>query len=236
MSEPLYLVQMRLNPAALMRFAASQRLDLKRDEDAGYSLHAWLAAMFGNDAPKPFRWFEAKGELLGYARLDHHALAECAQSFATPLAHAVLCPEGIQSKAMPERWGPGRRLSIGVLTCPVSRNGKTEKDIYLRELDARGDAARAREAVYLDWFRRQWGDAVAFERVELAGFDRSRALRRGHSASDSGRTSRSIDRPRAHFEAVAEIRDGEAFNALLARGIGRHRAFGFGMVLLAPPP
>jgi CRISPR system Cascade subunit CasE len=26
-----------------------------------------------------------------------------------------------------------------------------------------------------------------------------------------------------------------AFRALLARGVGRHRAFGFGMLLLRPP-
>lgn len=234
MNAPLHLVQMRLDPAALMRFAASQRLDLDRDEDSGYSLHAWLAAMFGSDAPKPFRWFDRQGELLGYARLDHRALAERAQAFATPVAHAALRPDALLSKTMPDRWTAGRRLSIAVLACPVSRRGKTEKDVYLRELDEQGDAARPREAVYLDWFRRQWGDAVAFERLELVGFDRGRSLRRGQSAQ--GRVSRSLERPRCRFSAVAEVRDGDAFHQHLARGIGRHRAFGYGMVLLAPPP
>lgn len=233
MSGPLHLVQMRLDPAALLRFGVNQGLDIHRDDDSGYALHAWLAATFGDVAPKPFRWFEGKGELLGYAGCDHRVLTDHAQAFAAPMAYAVLRPDGLLSKAMPERWVAGRRLSMTVLACPVSRNGKTEKDVYLRELDDRGDAARPREAVYLDWFRRQWGDSVAFERLELTGFDRGRSLRRGRSAS--GRTSRSLERPRAHFGAVVEVRDGEGFNLQVARGIGRHRAFGFGMVLLAPP-
>lgn len=234
MSAPLYLVQMRLDPAALMRFAAGQRLDLNRDEDGGYALHAWLAAMFGSEAPKPFRWFEAKGELLGYSRVEQRALIEHAEAFATPAAHAVLLPETLHSKVMPDRWAPGRRLAIQVAACPISRSGKTEKDVYLREQDDRGDSARTRETVYIDWFRRQWGDALVFERVALTGFNRIRAMRRGQS--QTGRVARSLERPRALFDAVAEVRNGELFMEYLARGIGRHRAFGFGMVLLAPPP
>ncbi|MFG1332515.1 type I-E CRISPR-associated protein Cas6/Cse3/CasE [Xanthobacter autotrophicus] len=31
------------------------------------------------------------------------------------------------------------------------------------------------------------------------------------------------------------VRDAQAFAALLARGVGRHRAFGYGMLLLSPP-
>lgn len=234
MSGLLHLVQMRLAPALLLRFAASQGLDFHRDEDSGYALHAWLAAMFGDAAPKPFCWFEGKGELLGYAGSDHRALAEHAQAFAAPMAYAVLRPDGLQSKTMPGLWEAGRRVSMTVFACPISRNGKTEKDIYLRELDDRGDAARPREVVYLDWFRRQWGEAITFERLELTGFDRGRSLRRGQSIN--GRISRSLERPRARFSAVAEVQDGDRFNQQIRRGIGRHRAFGFGMVLLAPPP
>jgi CRISPR system Cascade subunit CasE len=31
------------------------------------------------------------------------------------------------------------------------------------------------------------------------------------------------------------VADPDAFSALLARGVGRHRAFGYGMLLLRPP-
>ena len=31
------------------------------------------------------------------------------------------------------------------------------------------------------------------------------------------------------------VTDPDAFAALLARGVGRHRAYGYGMILLRPP-
>lgn len=234
MSAPLHLVQMRLDAAALMRFAADQRLNLHQDEDGGYALHAWMAAMFGADAPKPFRWFEQKAEVLGYAACDHHALSGRARAFANPIAHAALLPDALHSKIMPGAWAVGQRLKIDVLACPVSRRGATEKDVYLRELDRQADAARGREAVYLDWFRSQWTEAVEFESLSLRGFARSRTLRRGRA--EDRRTSRMVERPRALFNGVVAVRDGNRFHELLGRGIGRHRAFGYGMVLLAPPP
>ena len=43
-----------------------------------------------------------------------------------------------------------------------------------------------------------------------------------------------VQRPQALFVAEAAIAQPQRFGELLARGIGRHRAFGFGMVLLAP--
>lgn len=42
-------------------------------------------------------------------------------------------------------------------------------------------------------------------------------------------------RPWALLHGTLEVRDPAAFMALLARGVGRHRAFGYGMVLLRPP-
>lgn len=232
MSASLHLVQMKLDPAALIRFATDQKLNLRLDRDSGYALHAWLVAMFGTDAPKPFRWFERKAELLGYTACDRNALAERAQMFASPIAHAALLPDGLHSKAMPQLLAEKCRLAVEVLACPVSRKDGAEKDIYLRELDRHDDTARPRETVYLDWFRKQWAGAVAFETLTLRGFTRDRTLRRGRS--EHGRTSRMLERPSALFAGVGEVHDSERFGVLLRRGIGRHRAFGYGMVLLAP--
>lgn len=44
----------------------------------------------------------------------------------------------------------------------------------------------------------------------------------------------SLTRPAALLQGEMIIQDGDQFQALLARGIGRHRAFGFGMLLLKP--
>ncbi|MEE8524028.1 MAG: type I-E CRISPR-associated protein Cas6/Cse3/CasE [Thermoanaerobaculia bacterium] len=43
------------------------------------------------------------------------------------------------------------------------------------------------------------------------------------------------ERPDALLTGTLEVTDPDAFATLLARGVGRHRAFGFGMLLLRPP-
>ena len=43
-----------------------------------------------------------------------------------------------------------------------------------------------------------------------------------------------MGRREAVFEGTLEVRDAALFQGLLARGVGRHRAFGFGMLLLRP--
>ena len=42
--------------------------------------------------------------------------------------------------------------------------------------------------------------------------------------------------PDATLQGTLAVVDSGAFQALLARGVGRHRAFGFGMLLLRPFP
>lgn len=239
----LHFVRLRVERPALMRFAQEQGLLRHEDEGFGYVLHAWLAAMFGQFAPKPFRHFERRGELLAYACSTAKVLAEHAQMFAPPIAHAALVTDSLASKSMPEQWRMDQRLHIEVLACPVSRKDGVEKDVFLRALDRLGkatpergssDLADLREKAYLDWFQRQWQEAIDIEHLRLAGLARGRLLRRGLKGGE--RSTRSIERPQVLFDGIARVRDPQRFAERLARGVGRHRAFGFGMVLLAPAP
>ena len=43
------------------------------------------------------------------------------------------------------------------------------------------------------------------------------------------------ERPNVVLEGTLRVTDADTFRALLARGVGRHRAFGFGMLLLRRP-
>lgn len=228
----LHLLRIPVRAPRLLRFAAEHGIS-HEDESLGYTLHAWFAAVFGDHAPKPFRYFERRSEVLAYATADAATLIAQAQSFASPQAWAALDTEGMASKPMPTTWRDGQRLHLEVLTCPVARKDGQEKDVYLRALDRLGEAAPARGEVYRDWFARQWADAVTFEQVELAGMTaRSRQLRRARNGHNRLVV---VERPQALFAADVVVRDGAAFAGLLARGIGRHRSFGFGMVLLSPP-
>lgn len=227
----LHLVRLPLQLPALLRFAADHGVT-HRDDGLGYTLHLWLTALFGENAPKPFRYFDQRREVLGYTRIDVVQLLDHARAFAPPAAWTALDVEGVASKPMPQQWRAGQRLNVEALVCPVERRGDEEKDAYLRALDRLGDSAPSRPEVYQQWFIVRWEGALALEHIEMRSMRaRSSLVRRARN--DKERLV-SVERPQALFAADATIVDADRFNALLARGIGRHRAFGFGMVLLAP--
>jgi CRISPR system Cascade subunit CasE len=93
----------------------------------------------------------------------------------------------------------------------------------------------SREAVYVDWLKRQFDSAAELHEVRMNEFRLSTVFRRSAAqAESSGRQKRAVQGPDAVFTGVLQVSDGEAFASLVARGIGRHRAFGFGMLLLKP--
>lgn len=236
--EPLYMVRMSLDPAVLARFAAQQGLAHADDDGNGYIAHAWLAAMFGRAAPKPFRLLDGhRGGpvvLLGYAAADHASLITRAKTFADPLAWSVLVSDSLVGKPMPAAWNAGHCLTLEVLACPVSRKDGSEKDVYLRAVDRSGPDAPGRAAVYAEWLQRQVQGAAELRNIRLDGFARVNLARRS-AAAGGGRRLHTVERPRALFGADLTIADPVSFGGLLRRGIGRHRAFGFGMLLLRPP-
>lgn len=227
-----YLLRIPILASRLLQFAYDNGIT-QEDETLGYTLHAWFTALFGQNAPKPFRYIEHRNEVLGYTVLPATSLSEYAQAFASPLAWAALDPESVVSKPMPNSWRHGQQIRMEVLTCPVSRKDEQEKDVYLRMLDKIGDQSPSRTEVYRDWFLRQWDGVVKFSRIDLVGMNsRSRLLRRSRNGNNR---LLFVERPQALFTADAIIENGERFAEQISRGIGRHRAFGFGMVLLVPP-
>ncbi|AAU92788.1 CRISPR-associated protein, CT1974 family [Methylococcus capsulatus str. Bath] len=239
MTASLYMIELRPDPAALIRFAQDQGLNTHQDQDLGYATHAWLKALCGELAPKPFRLLQdgrnlRPPRLLGFSAHDGTRLTEHARAFASPLA-AQVCSlaDGIAFKPMPESWPNGRKLGFEVMACPISRLGRNEDDVYrrhLRDCDARAQSPDSREMVYRRWLTRQFGSAATLDDFSLDGFRYLRLLRKARG------TRSGFLAPQALFRGTLSVRDGAGFGALLARGIGRHRAFGFGMLLLRPAP
>lgn len=231
------LLQLYLRPAALMRFAATQGLARSEDEDLGYACHAWLRAMFGALAPKPFRLFDAQARhparLLAYSVEPADALLKHAQTFSDSLANEALDANNFAGRLMPADWQPGRLLGFEVLACPMTRKDGKEKDLFLRHLDAEPDGKHDRAQIYCDWLSKQMAPAATVGSARLKGFRRVKMLRRS-AAAGGGRRLVTLERPQALIDGEIIIRDGAAFTALLLRGLGRHRAFGYGMLLLRP--
>jgi CRISPR system Cascade subunit CasE len=109
--------------------------------------------------------------------------------------------------------------------------------VEVERASTEGREPAGRAQVYGQWLVRQFtrdGAAQAkSEAVSLIGFRRVLTLRQ--SRSGEGGRRRGVERPDALFSGELTVQDPEAFARLLERGVGRHRAFGFGMLLLRPP-
>jgi CRISPR system Cascade subunit CasE len=240
------MIQLQPDMRALFRFLEHREMNVRADEDLGYGLHVWLTALFGEMAPRPFRLYQSGKTspacLLGYVRHDADALSAYARQFAEPLAYGAAAAglENLRTsvKPLPEDWRAGRRFGFEVFTCPIARKSRSgiEKDVFLIHADREGEnAGLRRETVYLDWLRNQFGEACVLENGELAGFRLIHQIRR-KQAVNGHRVSARLYRPQALLRGVLTVSNGETFRTLLARGIGRHRAFGYGMLLLRPAP
>jgi CRISPR system Cascade subunit CasE len=241
----LYMAQLNPAPDALIRFLAGQGLNRSSDSDFGYGIHAWLAATFGDLAPAPFRLhLDPRGartaKLLAYTQYSREELLDYALTFAEPAAQAVCNLQqdlAVAAFPGPERWLPGRRLGFEVLTCPISRRARSgiERDRFLHQADHTApDTELNRTQVYSDWLSVQMDGAARIEQVDLGSFQLVSQLRRGQASGATGRPSARLIRPAALLRGVLSVIEGAAFHALLAHGIGRHRAWGYGMLLLKP--
>jgi CRISPR system Cascade subunit CasE len=123
---------------------------------------------------------------------------------------------------------------------PVTRRerpdgrGFRERDVFLLACERTGEGVPVdRAEVYAGWLREQIGrtGGARVLACRLDAFRRSPVLRR-----DADRRLRAAEGPDAVLSGELEVADPDHFAALLARGVGRHRAFGFGMLLLRPPP
>lgn len=232
------MIDLRLDPRRLLHFAHAQ--GHRADDDFGYALHAWFAAALGDLAPKPFRCLETRdGDLrvLGYGNANIATMNDHIASFAEPEVAAVCDWGRAASKTMPTEWQSGRRLGFEVRACPVSR-GERERDIYLVSVErakAEGTEPPPRAEVYRQWLEKQFGEVANPRRITLTGMRRVRTYRLHRSRGTRSSGGRGVERPDALFSGELTVVDPAGFNKLLARGIGRHRAFGFGMLLLRPP-
>lgn len=252
----LHLLRIGIDPRALATFAATRRLS---DDDSGYALHAALLARFGPDAaPRPFRYLPdhpGGPQLLGYVA-DPAALHDAAALPATDDLLDRLFPGPPETRAMPDAWREGARYGFEVRVRPVVRFGKRvreerqgrdtawqrkagEIDAHVAaceraEIEGRAPHDVDRETVYVDWLARRLAGAALLEEAGLRLFRRTRTRRSTHRAGSDARTCR-VEGPDAVMGGTLTIADPAAFATLVARGVGRHAAFGYGMLLLTPP-
>jgi CRISPR system Cascade subunit CasE len=254
----LHLHRWVLDARAVLALAKAQRLLGHRGEvDHGYITHAALQAVFGDAAPKPFVAEDdlapagpgrADLALLAYsphshdalrerARREHLSLVQWERSSSKPVPPIEAGTElGFTAKASPtvrtRRAAPGHEGS--------GRGHAREVDAFLAACVRAGDGVPVdRAAVYQEWLARELGGptggAASLGDFSLLGFQRMRLLRKQAPDGSQGRLRHLVERPSALVTGTLRVGDAAAFRRLIARGLGRHRAFGFGMLLVRRP-
>lgn len=251
MTSDLYMARLILNRRAVLRVGVRHRLG--RAADDGTLLHAALSQLFARSSDRakvPFLSFAIDDTRAAFLRqpdllflLAYTSMNEVDLTAEMgPARSDLLCR--CEARKLP-RFEAGQRLGFRTRVCPVARTRKTDDGSATldrrgrakhRELDAFIHATLAvppetrlhREDVYERWLQRhmQKDGACTLERVSLAAFALETMRRRGNAR---------LVRPNVVLDGTLSIADPNEFHRLLARGIGRHRAFGFGMLLLRPP-
>lgn len=234
----LHLISLPLDLKTLRQWAGARKFGT----DEGRALHHLLGETFGKGALQPFRLMVAPGArtatLYAYTLSDRASLQRTAQETGLPDALDVCDPKRLGVKTMPESWAKGRRLAFDVRARPVKRLLKpagtfpkgAEVDAFLLEALRRfpggppADGGIEREAVYRQWLAERLKGAAMLKQVRIARLER-RAVQRG---------DKSVDGSDATFHGELVIADEARFAGILAGGVGRHTAYGYGMLLLRP--
>ena len=246
-SLPTQLVRMPVAMAELGRWAAQRGgLWSHNNLDVGRALHHLLGESFPTGALRPFRLFvpsgQQRGHLYAYTATSEAALRSCFRACASPEAADILEMQALAIRPLPTSWQAGARYGFDVRLRPVVRLAKdittplavwkrhAEVDAWLARRLRRPDAAPialpSRDEVYLDWLANLVAPAASLER------NGTRIAQLHHRDIVRGRTTRKgVD---IVVHGTFAVRDSDAFSRILARGIGRHRAYGYGMVLLRP--
>lgn len=241
----LHLIELPLSLRALHLWAGKRLAG--RDLDEGLALHHLLGETFGPAALQPFRLMVAPragaGSLYAYADRDADMLRAAAGASLTPDLAAVVALDHLRSLPRPATtWTAGQRIGFDLRIRPVVRLASAligqddsggavsfrkgaEVDAFLAAV-LRGQNI-SREEAYLSWLAERLAPAVTLDTAttRLAHFQRSRIQRDG----------RRLDGPDAVLHGTMTITDPTAFAAILSKGIGRHRSYGYGMLLLRPP-
>ena len=250
--EPLRMVRFEANNRAMARWMGPRGL-----RDTGDALRCLLKECLGEKRPLVFRPMPKNRQpvriVLGYCRHGQEELEDELQMLADPMQRQALPRGCVATKDMPGEWPEGKVLRFEARMRPVVRLDRKLDPIHpgvlehlgrpgvnlgqecdahrWREMKINGDGERPdRQRSYGEWLSeraaRQGGCEIDARQVELTTYRKSPMVTRSNP--------RGVIGPDAILRGVLRIVDPERFAEVIAAGIGRHRAYGYGMILLRP--
>lgn len=245
MSDLLHLVKVALRADRLADSARRRGL-LLRALDDGYLSHCIMREIWQEQAPAPFvlRGTGRVIEAWGYSQADAQTLTRHGKAAEPSLLGALDGLDAVTSRPMPT-LPTGHRAGFLLRACPVVRLAAAKRghpagaevDAFLaRCLGVARETPVSRDEVYCEWLRARMAHedqaGATVERIAVTAMSRQVLVRRTQGA---GRHARRLDRPDVRFAGELVVRDGRRLLEYLAHGVGRHRAFGFGALMLVPP-
>lgn len=254
-SRPIYMIKAAVDPGEFARWMRESAI-----EDADAAAHRLLAESFGPEgSPRPFRIMEHRRNrmlpLYGYCRTSPETLRQTALACQDPLQAKALDPVSIEGKEMPAGWRKGQTFRFELRARPVvrtrkdpGRSGEPARTILKRglarpgaEYDAHrweviksrleGRAAKPPETVYAGWLKlmldKTGAASLNGDQVKLLSLKSNNVRRRPGGPATPG-----VD---VVMGGAITVEQPETFNDLLVKGVGRHIAYGHGMLLLKPP-
>lgn len=239
MSDQVTFIQVPLNLRELSVVSGRRGWGSVRGFDEGRALHHALGEIFGPKSLQPFRLMvtphKMDAVIYAYSTLSYDELRQNIQ-ISPPDIEGVFDCAGLRHKTLDTSFALDHRLGFDIRIRPIRRLKKDDKSNRgTREIDAYQHAAESygnepdwhkentRESVYLAWLAERFGSAAILESANLVRFQRTIAAR-----------DRSIEGPDAVIQGVVRVKDEEAFASLISKGVGRHKAYGYGMILLRP--
>lgn len=234
----LFLCQQEIDLGKLYHWAGRRKI-FPGVLDEGYALHAFLTENLGEYAPQPFRLIHAPGAktgtLYGYSEHGAAQMNQAAAEIAEPEYQKIV--SAVIDKQMPTSWRAGRSFGFDIKLRPTTRfrNEKekmVERDAFLGVIaGSTSDAPIDRKQVYADWLGQRLTKSGAKLSTDapviMPAFHRSKIVRkRGARGGSEG--------PDCVLRGVLEVTDEDGFLHLLSVGVGRHKAYGYGMLLLRP--
>lgn len=224
--QPIHLMHAQLDLNRLHAWMGTRTID-----DLGHAIHCLTTEALGDAAPKQFRLFSSRSTqavLYGYTNHDESHLTRNHRSFASPLQELAMPAEHLHAKPMPTQWPEGIDIAFDVRCRPLRQRRNREVDAYLSHREANPDADVSRTDAYTKWisdhFERRGGAELKSAVIQ--------AYRQSQTICSHDRFTPML--PETNILGVVTITDSDKFAETVAAGVGRHRTYGFGMLLIRP--
>lgn len=214
--------------------AATRHVGHRRDTDL--TIKTVLTETFGGAVLRPWSIARRNGPIVTIVGYSEQSAEEAnrRRELALPSLQATIGPVLGYKLPAPQA---GDRLLFQVRLQPTVRcrdehGNRREVDAFLHRVEAVGDDVPPREAVYIEYL----GNRLEGARIEQAHMERFQIAERYRKSARSRVGFARYRAPDAVITGILEVTDAGALFQQIGTGIGRQRAFGCGMLRLAPVP